>query len=339
MVQLDGLRLLAVSGVMYGHWIDIPQLNFLNIFFATSGVNLFFVLSGFLISGILINNKSKQEASNLQLLKNFYIRRFLRIFPLYYLVIFLGVIFYIPTAREHFFWFVTYTSNFLVAITKGNEQYFTHLWSLAVEEQFYIFFPFLIFFVPKKHYLKLFTFLIIISVITRIIFTSHYTDWWKAYWTSYAITPCCFDSFALGGILAYYKAFDPDKIKRFTKASWPYWICFFMVLLLVYLGTSLWVWRLLFSIFSVWLIAKASIGFNGWFGRFLQNRVVIYLGKITYGLYVYHYFISWAFDGNYKILYPFVTVTIASISWFLFERPINNLKERFSYNAVTHTRR
>lgn len=346
MVQIDGLRLIAVASVMFSHWVNIEQLKFVNGIGGSCGVNLFFVLSGFLITGILIKNKLNTNYSRKFLLKQFYIRRFLRIFPLYYLILFIGVVFSIPDAAEYFGWFVTYTFNFISGWLKGVGHYYGHLWSLDVEEQFYIFFPFLILLFPVKHYIKLFVTLIIIAFAARLFPFLLFADIGKAEMIAYAFTPACFDSFALGAILAYLSIFEKDKLKTILNKV-PFFIgclllSFTLVSYQVYYPNvvSSVTARFLFSLFSFWLIGRASgREFAGAFGKFLENRTVVYLGKITYGLYVYHHFMPYLFSrllgttdsGPVKLLYPLATVLIATLSWQFFEKPINKLKDRFEY--------
>lgn len=321
MVQLDGLRFVAVFFVMFGHWVNPPALEKVNWYLASSGVNLFFVLSGFLITGILL------EGSNL---KTFYIRRFLRIFPLYYFVIFLGVIFYVPFARGDFYWLISYTVNVKSAFNKGYVAEFSHLWSLAVEEQFYIIFPFLMFI--KRHLLKVFISLVVIAVACRVLSMSfgEYSRWF-----SYALTPCCFDCFGVGAVLAYMRKYKPVELKRILRLNYVFISMLALSAAVFFTVDELILPRLLFSIFAFWLIGKASYRrFNGWL---LENKLVVYLGKITYGLYIYHYFMPYIFEQvgikgmQYAPLYFITTVAVASISWYMFERPINNLKRFFNY--------
>ena len=143
--SLDGLRFLAVSLVLLDHWsnykLGFPASNL--------GVSLFFVLSGYLITGILLKSKDKDQANNFghaKSLKLFYIRRTLRIFPLYYFILAVLYLTNEPAVRANIFWLATYMTNNYIAYTQQWMGSFDHLWSLAVEEQFYLFFPFVIFF-------------------------------------------------------------------------------------------------------------------------------------------------------------------------------------------------
>lgn len=349
-LQLDGLRTIAVSMVMFGHWVIYPKLLSIGAFLSTGGVDIFFVLSGFLISGILI--KASDNTNKIHALKQFYIRRFLRIFPLYYLVILIGVLIAIPNIRQQFWWFLFYAGNIIVAKTNGTSGSFTHLWSLAVEEQFYIFFPFIVFFVPKKNRLISFSLMIVMSVLCRAIIYLVYKQNINIAWWMHSLTFCCLDSFGLGALLAYLKIYHFDLVKRILKK----WGLFFWALgasiLLGYVFTlgsqeNLFVFtfhRLFFSIFCFWVVGVATTdGFKGVIKLFFENNFIQYLGKISYGLYVYHHFMPYFFGRvGYNInghsillnsfLYLIATIIISSISWHFFEYPINKLKERFSYN-------
>jgi peptidoglycan/LPS O-acetylase OafA/YrhL len=205
-IQIDGLRFYAVVSVLIGHWIAWDAYN--PIVKNTPwghGVILFFVLSGFLITNILLNQKEAIENKQTTIagaLKTFYIRRFFRIFPIYYFLIFFLYYINYPKTREIFLWLLTYTSNIYQGITNEYVGHFNHFWSLAVEEQFYIFWPLLIFIVPKKHLMSFFTTIIIISFLSRMwCLIDRPEDWMLgAYFTPNLLLPL-----VLGAILALIK--------------------------------------------------------------------------------------------------------------------------------------
>ena len=107
------------------------------------------------------------------------------------------------------------------------------------------------------------------------------------------------------------------------------------------------------ALISVWLVAGASRGFRGLAGKTLSSSPLVYLGTISYGIYLYHYFMIWVFrrefgwirkqhpnQGVYFLTLTAATIAVASISWFAFERPINGLKRYFPYDrhpTATHT--
>jgi peptidoglycan/LPS O-acetylase OafA/YrhL len=152
--QLDGLRAFAVFAVMLHHFLPLNRVlpeDFVTL--GSLGVRLFFVLSGFLITGILLRCRQRAsdgETKPSQQLRRFYVRRFLRIFPVYYVTLGIVALLNLPTVRESFFWHVAYLSNFLFSFLGRFEGPLSHFWSLAVEEQFYLLWPWLIVFAPRR---------------------------------------------------------------------------------------------------------------------------------------------------------------------------------------------
>ncbi|MGB3153347.1 MAG: acyltransferase, partial [Chitinophagaceae bacterium] len=143
---LDGMRGIAILFVIFHHNFEFISYSF----FGWLGVDLFFVLSGFLITDILLNTLNQQN-----FLRNFYIRRVLRIFPLFYLAI-LVFLYLLPNIlttspdvsyyTKNQFWLWTYLQNWLFIFKEPyGDKILLHTWSLAVEEQFYIIWPVTIF--------------------------------------------------------------------------------------------------------------------------------------------------------------------------------------------------
>jgi peptidoglycan/LPS O-acetylase OafA/YrhL len=152
--QLDGLRGLAVIAVVAHHYAEHFWHSSGGGPVALAAVRLFFVLSGFLITGILLRSKEEIDRGRQTMagaLRIFYLRRALRIFPLYYLTIAIGVAANLPPAREILPWLCAYLVNVRVERTGEWVEVFSHFWTLSVEEQFYLFWPLLIFCVRRRH--------------------------------------------------------------------------------------------------------------------------------------------------------------------------------------------
>jgi peptidoglycan/LPS O-acetylase OafA/YrhL len=350
--QLDGIRCLAVMAVLICHWLTYRFIVLTP--FGSMGVNLFFVLSGFLITRILLISKAKSEETISHKIKNFYIRRTIRIFPIYYLIVIFLVIF-IAKARVNAAWLFTYTYNIKFSLEPwGNSESFLyqHLWSLSVEEQFYLFFPFLIFYLPQRRIKGLIFSLIALGILSRLVcylFNAPPN-------AIYALTTCCLDSFAIGALLAYYILYNPDYLKSLLRKNY-----FFIIAVILFIADLIIsrffiddykecrtvLERLLFSICCFWIVGKAAVAsYSGLFKRFLENKYVIYIGKISYGLYIYHYFIGlagyWALNklallpevnpiniAIRALMYFVVTLVVSIISWKIIEQPINKLKTKF----------
>jgi peptidoglycan/LPS O-acetylase OafA/YrhL len=348
---LNGLRAIAVFLVIFFHW-DFPPST-ITLFLkkwlpdGVFGVNLFFVLSGFLISAILLIEKEKATAIRLQnkkIILNFYIRRFLRIFPIYYLTLFILYFTSLPDFHKNFIYYLTYTENFNVYF-KGSWDSFCHTWSLAVEEQFYLIWPFIIIF-TKKNKLK---YVLFFFILLGPAFSIFQTLFLKPRLNAFVLPPSCFDAFAIGALIAYYYTLNELKtIKKWIKILLP-----FSVLLFIY-------WKLAptgghFQYFkrpSESIIASGLILFctsNSYSilrNKLLENRVMYQLGLVSYGIYLFHYSIPYFYSktktslnisfGKYDIgidllIMLFLVLTLAFFSYYFIEKPILNLKKRFNY--------
>lgn len=358
-VQLDGLRCVAVIAVLISHWV---MYNFIDIIpLGSMGVNLFFVISGFLITRILFILKERNgEKGILYSLKQFYIRRTLRIFPIYYLTVFVLLIVNFPAARENAIWLLTYTLNIKFALPGVWESdqltYMIHLWSLSVEEQFYLLFPVIILLIPKRKIKMTLVIVVILGVIFRVLLLI--ID--APLNSLYVLTPSCLDAFGIGSLLAYYLVYDPIALKRILDMNYLFalaalffiaYIFYSRIFIEEYKESRNILERLLFSVCCFWIVGKAVLAnYHGLFKKFLEYPVIIFLGKLSYGLYIYHYFVLpllVATGPLYKyflqivhyntvaksILFFIITFVIAVVSWYLIEQPLNKFKNRFNYST------
>jgi peptidoglycan/LPS O-acetylase OafA/YrhL len=364
-IQLDGVRFIAVGLVLVDHLF--VAIN--NIPFGALGVTIFFVLSGFLISRILLKSKEKTQGTPggfKKYLRKFLIRRTIRIFPVYYLIIALLFLFNVPPVREKLPWLALYGTNIYMSIHKTWLGSVDHLWSLAVEEQVYLFFPFLIFFVPRKWLIPVLAVMGLFSFGLRLYLFQSNPDFGPADWiVTYVSTPTCLDSFALGGLMAWLQLYKTDVFVRMFSKSWPVVCALLLWVLLQFWAKSfdkphniafVVLDRTVSSIFGFFLIGRAVMGFKGWMAVFLENSISVYLGKISYGLYLYHNFVYNHFHSGpmhptvrlFRKIYQYVpdlrgsvafealivaalTILVASVSWHFFEKPINALKDKYAY--------
>jgi peptidoglycan/LPS O-acetylase OafA/YrhL len=359
LIQLDGLRCIAVLLVLIDHWSAAVN----TIPFGPLGVTIFFVLSGFLITRILLVSKEKYKEQPGGLRKywtKFFIRRTLRIFPVYYLSLAVLFVFNVPPVREKLAWCVLYATNIYIAIHQQWLGVIDHLWSLAVEEQYYLFFPFVIFFIPRRYLVHALIGFIVLSIALRGYFFYAGFDWV----VPYVSTPACLDAFGLGGLLAYGQLYRQETFEKIAKNTIWIWLGLILWIVNVYWAKTYMeihnpanvIWeRWTGSLFAVFLIGKGIVGFKGTMKRILESPVALYFGKISYGLYVYHNFIynhyhTPATHPTLRILnkiYSFfpvlkgvmvfelfyfflLTILLATVSWYIVEKPINSLKERFT---------
>lgn len=347
--SLDGLRAIAALMVMFFHFFQ--HLNTSNSFillikklsgFGQTGVSLFFVLSGFLITRILLKEKESEKY-----FLNFYVRRSLRIFPLYYLYLIL-VFFIIPFfenatiqsfSQQIYHW--VYLQDFAITFN-WNYSGPIHFWSLAVEEHFYLFFPLIVYFFNEKQLIRFLCALVVISVLLRYVLSLNGYE--VFYFTFTRLDELCLGAFL--AILELRGKLTEASAKRFIYLSIMMLI---PALLLWYHFTS--ESNLYLQTFKYLLISTiyfCLIGFivavnkQNIFARLLSIKPLLFAGKISYGLYVYHgicfaYFSKY-FQSNYFLINFFGAFTfafvISSLSFYVFEKHFLKLKKYFIYNRA-----
>lgn len=323
--DLDGLRTISVFLVLLSHWIEDCSLSlgFNPGELGKFGVNLFFTISGFLITRQLFIRKEKFNNPK-RLLKDFFARRFLRLFPAYYTLLFLliglqlALNFWVVDDYKDYIWMFTYLSN-LFFFENGNVYpSLNHTWSLAVEEQFYLFWPFVVLLFKKKHFLVLLPILVIAGLVIRSIEPD------------LTIFPIGSLNYLAAGALINFA----HKIPRLTLIGGGVLIT--VVMLLV--GGDVFHTVMTFAAFLIVLQGVES--YPKWLNWYFGNRLVIYLGQISYGIYLYHRFIPYlilALLAKFQIdvpnsiifilLFPIVYI-IAHTSYKYLETPFLKLKSK-----------
>ena len=306
---LDGLRGVAILMVMLFHFfvgaggVDAiaasstvlgSQLSKF-ISFGTRGVDLFFVLSGFLITGILIDTK---ESPNF--FRNFYARRFLRIFPLYYGVL-VGIFLVLPlfspglhTPLVAQLWYWFYASNLVFPIPNqqlGVPDVFAihHFWSLAIEEQFYLVWPLMVFFTNRKIVIRATIGCLLLAPLTRIVLLMTGHDEYV-----FSFTLSRLDPIAVGALLAVVLR-SPTARTRLGKAvPWCLVGAAIAAVVLIVLPRRMELPPVVVVRYSVFaalfgsLLAYILLFGNGVLGWCFRSRILQFFGKYSYGLYVFH---------------------------------------------------
>jgi peptidoglycan/LPS O-acetylase OafA/YrhL len=352
--SLDGLRGLAILMVIGFHYLR----SYLPIGWA--GVDLFFVLSGFLITRILLQSKEKNQSVG-SYFRNFYARRTLRIFPIYYAFLVL-ILFVLPLVfgawydekvtfyQENQAWFWTYMENWLFAFRGwGESTLLSHFWSLAIEEQFYLFWPLLVYFFSLRSLLWASTFLVVLSLVWRNVFYGME----YAPLMTYTATFARLDALGVGTLLAILLSIDKRILQTlalpFTllsatglffgiliAGSMNYWNEFF-----VRAGYGL----LAFFFGGLLLLALSGHGSN--FFRWLLSKAFFrWSGRYSYGLYVIHYPAYYLVEAYVYKFYPeqfseayvkagiavaglLITIPLALLSYRFLELPFLRLKRYF----------
>lgn len=353
MVQLDGLRALAIGSVMLFHYTAGANQNGSGAsraldegwdIFAGMGVTLFFVLSGFLITGILLKCRDDFLAGRSSLgwsLRQFYIRRFLRIFPAFYLVIAIAFVFATQN-RASIGWHAAYLSNFYFAKEGVMAGPLSPFWSLAVEEQFYLVWPLVVLLTPPRRLPAALVCMIAASILYRLIaVVVGLNDIAVG-----ALPIGCLDALGIGALLA---VLGPRR-GSLERVGLRVGGLLTFALLIAHLAHPLRRPELVYSraiiaLFAAGLVSGAARGFGGVFGRFLRAASVVYLGTISYGMYLYHdltprvvpsLFLRLGIAPRgvlFIVVLILATVALATVSWFFYEYPINGLKRFFPYRG------
>jgi len=344
--ELDALRAFAAVVILFFH------LDTRRYFPGWSGVDLFFVLSGYLITSILLRNLG--EAG---FLPRFYARRSLRIWPTYYLVLFALVavnpFLSTPASLKGLPYALTFTQNIPLywgKLPPAPHPGFDHAWTLALEEQFYLIWPALVLLVGRRKLPWLALAVIALNLACR--------DGGNGVLPKYPerLLASRSDGFALGGLLAWSLAdgawarLRPELAARafggaIALASlYLLWGCWsYSALGFIGLPTPAWPAE---TIFAFGLLYAGVIGLvalhagHPWLAP-LRAGPLVYLGQISYGLYLYHVVVYWIVDGcdRLRLAQPWpiqaeklaLTLAVAVLSWHLIERPIASWKDRFRY--------
>jgi peptidoglycan/LPS O-acetylase OafA/YrhL len=341
--ELDALRAVAVIMTLLAHFspTEIPYMWY--------GVPIFFTISGFLITSILLQTINRQNGVNkITIIKNFMIRRVLRLFPIYYIFI---VTFWLAKNYLHLqLWkdeftpyFFTYTPNFIIyKIGLGSASCFAHLWSLGVEEQFYLFWPWLILFSSPKLRVPIIVCLILFS----LLFITNFFDAGQINVLPFSN----FHTLGIGAILACLYTNNNGAINWLKKWRQIIFLVTFchLVIVLVYFNQSVALWHLYRETslcactFSI--VLCSIYGWTGLVKYVAQNKQIQYLGTISYGVYLYHMpvpylcrnFLSKFYPTLYVNQYIFliicftITFIVAAISFKFIETPFLKLKQLFN---------
>ena len=351
MPQLDGIRAIAVLMVFASHWIPwtyqagLPWNNF--------GVDLFFVLSGFLITDILLQGRRYVEEGGQSLfltLRQFYIRRILRIFPLYYTFLLIYALSAPTPVNELTPWLWTYTLNlFRVLVDHNWEGPISHLWSLSIEEQFYLVWPWIVLLTPRRFLFPVLLLSVAVGPAAKMILAMHEVSGRAIRF----FTLSRLDTLALGGLLAYaVHQHGLQVVAKNRAVDGLLWIglpIFFAVVGLRAAGIGSTSWMILElsaeTLLCGWVVLRAAQGFGGAIGQMLASGPLVYLGRISYGLYLLHkpipYILrEWGVDTNRIppgidfLIYTGLAILVASLSWYVLEGPINALKQHFPYRIT-----
>jgi peptidoglycan/LPS O-acetylase OafA/YrhL len=337
---IDGLRALAALCVLYAHLVS-PTPGF-----ASAGVRLFFCISGYLITHILLSARASGRGTA-QLLRAFYIRRALRIWPAYYVALCVALLFDPPMLRETAGWHLLFGTNILLS-TSGTWEpgIASHLWTLAVEEQFYLLWPLVLLLAPRR---AIGWIIAALPLLCGLFIAGLSEDQQMQEPGPLILLPGQLDVLGGGALLAFAE-----------RQGWPArpWlvplvvIALFIAPLTIGLdwGGSMLIGNLitraglavaypLSATMFVAIILFARHGPRWLAGPMLGNRVLVWLGQRSYGIYLYHlYLLSAATALGHGgagwptfIIVGGASIALAAVSWRFLEQPLLRWKSHVPY--------
>jgi peptidoglycan/LPS O-acetylase OafA/YrhL len=354
--QFDGLRALAVLTVMVDHFsADVPNFPLPDwIRLGATGVRLFLVLSGYFITASLRRARNRMDGDELstgKTIATFYWRRLLRIGPAYFVFAAIALLLNFGAIRHYWPWVFTGTVDWLIAWNNEWPLAISHLWSICVQEQFYLFWPLLILLLPRRWVLSAIIAVAFAGIVFRIgcvIFSVPMIARWVLPFGS-------LDSLAAGAALGWC-----GGRLRASRGGWLLaLLCLSMLTMAAVLRNSdpaklrsVLVEPLEACAFVV-LVARTATGFDGNVARFLSNPGLVFAGRISYGLYIYHVLVAMVFNRwipsqiRFLITIPslrllvfgIATLFTAALSWRFLEQPINRLggeKTRQTLDPIPH---
>jgi peptidoglycan/LPS O-acetylase OafA/YrhL len=340
--QLDAVRGLAVLLVLLHNTDQYPSLH-LQMISANGwmGVDLFFVLSGLLITGILLDTKESDGYFG-----NFYARRCLRIWPLYYsalLFMFVIVPLLRPSeahtiyeVRSSPWWsYPLFLQNFLVPIPTKATGLLGVTWSLAVEEQFYLVWPLVVRFCSVAQLRRIAIAVICFSPALRFYLSLHQVN-------IYSNTFCRLDGLMSGALLALALRSPSFVPAKFVAPAWILFLVSAPLALVIESFHARWIVFSLVALASVSFVYLALFSTRRWLQALLTTRFLVYTGTISYGIYLLQKIPLDAAKATHLDQHPFLalpitatlTYAMAALSWNLLEKPFLRLKKFFEAKPV-----
>jgi peptidoglycan/LPS O-acetylase OafA/YrhL len=312
------------------------------------GVDIFFVLSGFLISNILI---TEYKSANTISLKNFYIRRILRLIPAFVVVLLATNLFSLLFQRidsqqiltESLYSFF-YVSNWAAAFQWSGFDFLGHTWSLAIEEQFYLLWPAVLFLLLRsKLKLESISYIVLVAILSLICWRIYLNQIDTPYYRLYYALDTRFDSILSGSLLAllyqqeYFQVLILRKAKMIKAGAW-----ISAAILTIFFFTISYLDRHLYNFYFVIIeiaafiiILNSLINKSDFINKVLRNKILMFIGTISYGLYLWHYPIIRFFHQYDFSRFATAVLAIATslamtiLSWYMIEKPILKLKRKF----------
>jgi peptidoglycan/LPS O-acetylase OafA/YrhL len=348
-VQLDGLRAVAMLAICWDHWTPPgwPRVFPFEVF-----LFFFLVLTGYLITGSLLRERDRGEAGGKPWiaagLKNYQIRRGLRILAPYYAALAVAALVLAPDLLHHFGWYFFHLSNLHMATLDYWPGGTNHVWSLAIQQQFYLVWPFVVWMLPKRWLAPAMLAFAAVGPLSRS-FSGFFEQWFaspgRLTWTN-------LDYFGIGGLfaLAVHRgmSLESPMLKGLSWVGMAGYLAIFISHAAGGPTFGMRPWQQTFlAVALCGFIAGACVGFRGPAGRFLENRGLLRIGEVSYGIYLFHNLAplvtgmvlpflwnKWFDHGALALVripvFAAVTWALTLASWHWIEKPLQGVREKLS---------
>jgi peptidoglycan/LPS O-acetylase OafA/YrhL len=338
--QLDALRGIACLMVLFHHLVPGASSH---IALGPLGVRLFFVMTGFLLVGNLLQQKERGQRP-FSIFKVFYQKRSIRILPVYFLAFVVLCLVGVESAKAVWLWIASFTINLHMGFTGQWPGNLSHYWFLATSEQMVLALALILLWLPGRFLAPTLLVLFVGAGLHRWLGTEWGLDPMMVWFSPLS----SMDSIALGALLGLFYRSHRDTSSKVALEP----LVILLAWIFLILGTLI---RMRFSetglnhlaetleaLFFGWLILRTAVGFSGFWEKALTSPLLVYTGMISYALYIFHpilhSFVMWAFgkgglpntpDKLGVILAVFVVSYLAaSLSWYLIEKPLASLKPK-----------
>jgi len=347
--QLDGLRGLAVLGVMWFHWAPPSWRGPIPF---EAGLFFFFVVSGYFVTGMLLRDVDRVGegtgiGGRLEIYKKFVERRFLRILVPYYAALFFAAALGAGDVRQAALWYVLPVCNIHMALTGAEPGGITHFWTLAIQQQFYLLWPLLVLFTPRRILAPLLVLLVAAAPVWRLVggaLLPGVPD-------PGLLGPSMLDYLGAGSLLALVRLRRPEgALPGFRVVAW---FCFGAY------AASYWAWQnghafptpwwalqqTFFAVACCGVVDAAIRGIGGPVGRWLEHPAMLRIGALSYSLYLLHnlapllagHLVAFLWGPSFDsalgaalriLVFALLSWALASASWRWIEQPVDRLRDR-----------
>lgn len=350
--ELDGLRAISILLVLISH------AGLGHIIPGGLGVTVFFFVSGFLITSLLI--EERERAGKIDLYK-FYLRRFWRLLPPLFFFLILSIVLIltvnhsikIAEVLSVIFYFANYYKVLVHYVTLADYQYpspFYILWSLAIEEHFYIIFsPLLAFTYKSKNYFKIVVIFLFLPLVIRILIADLFPSMLRDGGYNFCATETRIDSIAFGCFMAYiFHSADFIFLKKILLNNYSLFLSVFIIFGSLLFRDLYFRETFRYSVQNISLLVVVS---NIVYGSsspikkvkiFLSNKLMVFIGKLSYSLYLQHWLAliivslligKVGIYATWQVSYWVLTLILSLFSYFIIEKPTIAFRKKYGSNA------